>query len=146
MNDKAMPNQIPAFQNVELCSFSPLISTFLVSQYSHIRDHSIGTSNHVTIGGCLYVTNCAYIIDVENDIPVFVKVKNIISVDSDIIIHAKYLKSVAFNSTLFSFEVQPLNEDMFFKPGTKLFHVGSNLHNYKGKMYVRLRHRVAKYV
>ena len=76
-------------------------------------------------------------IDVEDGLPVFACIENILVLYCRIVIVCKYAKLIDYVNSLRMFEVELTDEIIFLQPGCELYTNSVDLYEINGKKFVR---------
>lgn len=96
----------------------------------------------ITENGVTYSLNDVFVLDVLDDVPMFIQIKTIVVLKSKTYICGSFLKTLDFISHYHSYAVIETGTMLFFKPGMELCGHPHDLYKCVDKQMVRLQYRI----
>lgn len=109
------------------------------------EEETFWTCTEVVINTVNYSVGDCFILDLyQDEIPLFVKVTQIVNARANWFIVAEFLKTLAFETHLHAYQVSPTANHIVFKPGEELDYHRLDCYELAGRQFITLIHRPYK--
>ena len=136
-------NELYVGKNViESSEVSQEVVEFLKATFDYDSSQILHSVAGVTLQGVTYANNLVFIVDVIDNIPVFVTIHKILVCKGEVVAVCKYLKPIKFHCISRLFEVELTDQLMCLQPGYELYYVALDCYETENKKFLRLRHYV----
>ena len=109
------------------------------------EEETFWTCSEVDIDTVKYSVGDCFILDLyQDEIPLFVKVTQIVNARASWFIVAEFLTTLAFDTHLHAYQVSPTANQIVFKPGEELDYHRLDCYELSGRQFITLFHRPYK--
>uniref|UniRef100_H2Y2P4 C2H2-type domain-containing protein n=1 Tax=Ciona intestinalis TaxID=7719 RepID=H2Y2P4_CIOIN len=129
-------------KHINLSQLPLNVQTFLLNDIGLTSASDLYVATSVTLNGIVYCAGYVFVVDIIDDVPVFVKVVMILITENATILYGNYLKPISFNHHLRCFSVQETEETIFLKPGSQAILHPLDMYKISGNLYIRLSYRL----